>query len=58
MTFGSIILHRHFYHHLGTMNTYDFAGNSTTFVGAIALFVTPVLMYWIFRSYWNIPYRK
>jgi hypothetical protein len=38
--------------------TYTFMGNANTFIGAIALFTTPVLLYWIFRSYWNSPYRK
>ena len=41
-----------------TPDTYQFAGDVVTFIGAIALFATPVLLYWIFRSYWNSPYRK
>lgn len=38
--------------------TYTFTGNVNTFIGAAALFSTPVLLYWIFRSYWNSPFRK
>ena len=41
-----------------TPATYDFAGNANTFIGAIALFATPVILYWIFKSYWNSPLRK
>ena len=38
--------------------TYQFIGNINTFIGAGALFATPILLYWIFRSYWKSPYRK
>jgi hypothetical protein len=41
-----------------TPDTYTFSGDAVTFFGAVALFATPVLLYWIFRSYWNSPYRK
>jgi len=41
-----------------TPDTYGFVGNINTFIGAGALFATPVLLYWIFRSYWKSPYRK
>lgn len=40
------------------IETYSFSGNVVTYLGAIALFVTPVLLYWIFSSYWKSPYRK
>ena len=39
-------------------DTYQFFGNANTYVGAVALFATPVLLYWIFRSYWRSPYRR
>lgn len=41
-----------------TIETYTFSGNAVTFIGAAALFATPVLLYWIFRSYYNSPLRK
>lgn len=41
-----------------TPSTYTFTGDYTTFIGAIALFATPIILYWIFRSYWNSPLRK
>jgi hypothetical protein len=41
-----------------TPDQYTFAGDVNTFIGAFALFATPVLLYWIFRSYWQSPYRK
>ena len=41
-----------------TPDTYTFSGNAATFVGAAALFATPFLLYWIFKSYWNSPLRK
>lgn len=41
-----------------TPDTYQFIGNTNTFIGAFALFSTPILLYWIFRSYWKSPYRK
>jgi hypothetical protein len=41
-----------------TPDTYGFVGNINTFIGAGALFITPVLLYWIFRSYFNSPLRK
>lgn len=31
------------------------AGNLTTYVGAAALFSVPILMIWIFRSFYNSP---
>lgn len=37
--------------------TYQMTGNANTFVGSIALFATPIILYWIFRSYWRSPYR-
>ena len=40
-----------------TPDQYTFSGDVNTFIGAIALFATPVLLYWIFRSYWNSPYN-
>lgn len=36
---------------------YSFDGNANTFIGAIALFATPVILYWIFRSFYNSPYN-
>ena len=38
-------------------DTYTFSGDANTFIGAIALFATPVLLYWIFRSFWRSPYN-
>lgn len=40
-----------------TPDQYTFSGDATTFFGAVALFATPVLLYWIFRSFWNSPYN-
>ena len=40
-----------------TPDQYTFSGDATTFFGAVALFATPVLLYWIFRSYWRSPYN-
>jgi uncharacterized membrane-anchored protein len=40
-----------------TPDQYTFSGNANTFIGAIALFATPILVYWIFRSFWNSPYN-
>jgi uncharacterized membrane-anchored protein len=40
-----------------TPEQYTFSGDANTFIGAIALFATPVLLYWIFRSFWNSPYN-
>jgi hypothetical protein len=40
------------------IQTYQFIGDSTTYLGAVAVIFTPVLLYWIWRSYWNSPYRK
>jgi hypothetical protein len=39
------------------VSTYTFSGNINTFIGAIALFVTPVVLYWVFRSFYNSPYN-
>jgi hypothetical protein len=41
-----------------TPSTYQFIGNINTFIGAGALFITPVLLYWIFRSFYNSPLNK
>lgn len=41
-----------------TIETYTFSGNVVTFIGAAAIFATPILLYWIFRSYYNSPLRK
>lgn len=40
-----------------TPDQYSFSGDANTYIGAIALFATPVLLYWIFRSYWSSPYN-
>ena len=39
-------------------DTYSFGGNVNTYIGAVALVATPLLLYWIFRSHWYSPYRK
>lgn len=36
---------------------YSFAGDINTYIGAVALFATPVILYWIFRSFYNSPYN-
>lgn len=36
---------------------YSFSGDANTFLGAIAIFASPVILYWIFRSYYNSPYN-
>lgn len=36
---------------------YSFAGDTNTYIGAVALFATPVILYWIFRSFYNSPYN-
>jgi hypothetical protein len=38
--------------------TYQFTGNINTFIGAGALFLTPVLLFTIFRSFYNSPLNK
>lgn len=38
--------------------TYTFSGNAVTYVGAAALFATPLVLYWIFRSFYNSPVNK
>lgn len=37
---------------------YTFVGDVNTYIGAVALFATPAILYWIFSSYWKSPYRK
>jgi hypothetical protein len=37
--------------------TFNFTGDAVTFVGGTAVLATPILLYWIFRSYWNSPYN-
>ena len=37
---------------------YSFSGNTNTYLGAIALFATPVILYWIFRSFYNSPLNR
>lgn len=41
-----------------TIDTYTFSGNVFTFIGATALFATPLLLYWIFRSFYSSPLNK
>lgn len=34
---------------------YSFSGNTNTYIGAVALFATPLILYWIFSSFYNSP---
>jgi hypothetical protein len=34
---------------------YSFSGDANTYIGAVALFATPVILFWIFRSYYHSP---
>lgn len=34
---------------------YSFSGDANTYLGAFALFATPVILFWIFRSYYYSP---
>jgi hypothetical protein len=36
----------------------DFLINADSIIGIIVLLTTPLLLYWIFHSYWNGSFRK
>ena len=58
MFFASIVLHRHFYNHLtATMNTYDFSGDATTFIGLVGVISTLIIVSTAFRRFFNSPYN-
>jgi len=40
------------------INTLDFNGDFSTFVGILGLVATFGILVWIYRSYWISPYRK
>jgi hypothetical protein len=39
------------------MNTYDFSGNVTTFIGLVGVISTFIIVYTAFRRFFNSPYN-
>jgi len=41
-----------------TIDTLNFNGDATTFIGLVGITITAIIVVAVFRSYWFSPYRK
>jgi hypothetical protein len=41
-----------------TLDTLNFNGDTTTFVGLVGIVSTAIILISVFRSYFNSPFRK
>jgi hypothetical protein len=57
---ASIVVRHHFHKMLGTVtpDTYNFGGDTVTFLGLVGVISTFIIIVTAFRRYYGSPYRK
>lgn len=41
-----------------TLSTYDFTGDTVTFLGFVGVVSTAIVLVFAYRRYWNSPFRQ